>query len=239
MIRLLEINSIKHLTFYMCDVINSSYPLIDNFLKTKNDRLLVIHTPGKNKILSRYDCLQHTLGDLLTTIRDKLKYKSNSSLNYLGIKYRGDKIQDEKRLLKDYNISEKEKIDLVELYQYDIPYTLEAQQLETDTTIHMKLLSGSTITINLAKENTIEYLKYLVSKKEGIPIQQQRIIYDGKQLEDNVNLGSYISSKEETFHLVLRLCGGMFHEYSGRDGDYKPLSSVLDSILDIEKDSDS
>ena len=71
--------------------------------------------------------------------------------------------------------------------------------------LYVKTLTGKTITIGFNPEDTILHLKQRVQDKEGIPPAQQRLIFAGKQLEDNHTVHSYGISKECTLHLVLRL----------------------------------
>lgn len=147
-----------------------------------------------------------SLSDVKQQVQDKIGALFDQQL----LIYAGRPLEDD-RLLSDGNIGPGETLHMV-LRSFPI---------------HVKYLSGFTITINVDPSDTISKVKEKICDIQNLPVRQQRcLIFDAQELQDNLTLQHYGVRKNATLHLILRLHGDSLSTASETVDEKKDISMV-------------
>lgn len=160
------------------------------FLKSKNGIIIKIERPTGNVAW-----LDVNTSETILNIKKLLEDKVHLLVKYQKIKYNGIELNDEETL-SQHNIKNESVLEVI------------FKSEKTGNVVFIKTLIGKTIVLDVKPDYTIEDIKELAYDQEKIPIDQQRLIFKGKQLEDYKTLEQYKIENESTLHYVLKLRGG-------------------------------
>lgn len=107
---------------------------------------------------------------------------------------------------------------------YKGPVAPKVRRASIPIVVTVVTLIGKAIKIETHESDSVEKLKFLIKEKEGIPVDQLRIIYNGRQLEGGRLLRDYKIEDKSTIHLVLRFRGG--GTFTGQDVEQDQVDGV-------------
>eukprot|EP00537_Pseudo-nitzschia_pungens_P018479 CAMPEP_0172408014 /NCGR_PEP_ID=MMETSP1061-20121228/75635_1 /TAXON_ID=37318 /ORGANISM="Pseudo-nitzschia pungens, Strain cf. pungens" /LENGTH=344 /DNA_ID=CAMNT_0013144131 /DNA_START=43 /DNA_END=1080 /DNA_ORIENTATION=+ len=133
-------------------------------------------------------------GESIEEVKAKIAEKEGIPPEQQRLIFGGQQLQDAKTL-DDYDVGDDATLHLV-------------LRLRGGMQLFVKTLTGKTVSIEVEEGESIEEVKAKIAEKEGIPPEQQRLIFGGQQLQDAKTLDDYDVGDDATLHLVLRLRGG-------------------------------
>ena len=158
-----------------CPIVLRRLPLVQMFVETVTGKTLTLNV---------------RMDDTVKHVKSLIYEKEGIPPDQQRILF-GRKLLRDGRRLKEYDVQSQSTLNI-------------SLGLLGGMLIFVKTLTGKTITLEVKADNTIEDIKYKIQDKEGMPIDQQQLIFAGRQLEDRRTLSYYYNTKEDNTSLVLK-----------------------------------
>ena len=193
---------------------------------------IIIKTLNGHNIVCMYNYEKSTIENILNVFYnnynldyDNKAYVLNIMSTELG---RALTEEDYKKLPSQLGLSELSHFNLeLKTKKYVPKHVVIKSDFVPDMQIFIKTLVGAHYSLDVSSSTTVEELKEIIYETVGFPPDQMRLVYASHSLEDDKTLADYNIQKSSVVHVILRLRGGMYHETSGKNGNFKPLTDCV------------
>ena len=196
-----EGNSSDHQLFSSGEQLNDSHTRSYYNIEKKITLDLTLRGHGQMKMftktpMGRTIILEVAAGSTIEMVKAMVQDREDITLDQQQLIFTGKCLEGLSQILRFYNIYKERILHL-------------GRRTQDGIQIFVKTLMSKVITLQVEAGNTIENVKAKIQAKEGIPPDQQRLFFAGKQLENGHTLSNYSIQEGDTLHLVLRIRGGM------------------------------
>lgn len=157
-----------------------------------SDRMQVFVVTLSGKTIALDVEPRHTIGDLKVLLEEREGFPSSQQ----RLVFADQELDDDSRALADYGIVAESMLHLI-------------LRVRGGMQIFIRTLAGSTAALDVNLSDTVQSVKARLRDRAGIPVDQQRLVYAGKQLDDNHSLAACNVAAGATLNHVVTLRGGM------------------------------